>query len=122
MTERHGYNSFNYQLALDKEGVYTLILKFCEMYFDKPGRRVFHIILGEHRVITGLDVFAKSGRFVAHDEYIEFKYANGVISYKGQPCKGAIVDGKLVITFEKTQFDNPIIQGIILYSGALDRK
>jgi len=27
-----------------------------------------------------------------------------------------------VVTFEKTQFDNPIIQGIILYSGGLDRK
>jgi len=74
LTERHGYNSFNYQLPLDKEGPYTLILKFCEMYFDKPGRRVFHIRLGEQRVITGLDLFAKSGRFVAHDEYIEFKY------------------------------------------------
>ena len=83
LTERHGYNTFSYQLAIEKDGPYTLILKFCEMHFDKPGRRVFHIRLGEQRVITGLDIFAKSGRYVAHDEYIEFKYANGIVSHKG---------------------------------------
>lgn len=102
MTERHGYNSFSYQLPLETEGTYTLILKFCEMYFDKPGRRVFHVRLGEHRAITNLDVFARSGKFVAHDEYIEFRYVNGKILFKNQPCIGALVDGKLILTFEKT--------------------
>lgn len=83
LTERHGYNSFSYHLALDKDGPFTLILKFCEMHFDKPGKRVFHVRLGEQRVITGLDIFAKSKRFTAHDEYVEFKYSNGIVSHKG---------------------------------------
>ncbi|EAR91684.2 Di-glucose-binding within endoplasmic reticulum protein (macronuclear) [Tetrahymena thermophila SB210] len=121
MTERHGYNSFGYQLALDIEQTYTLILKFCEMYFDKPGRRVFHVKLGDTRVITNLDIFAKAGRFVAHDEYVEFKYQNGKIYYKNQVCNNGIVDGKLNISFEKTQNDNPFIHGIVVYAGSLDQ-
>lgn len=86
MTERHGYSSFNYQLPLENEGTYTLILKFCEMYFDQPGRRVFHIKIGERRVVSNLDVFAKAGKFVAYDEYIEFKYSNGRVTYNNQIC------------------------------------
>lgn len=121
MTERHGYNTFSYSLPIEQtEGTFTLILKFCEMYFDKPGRRVFHVRLGDTRVITNLDVFARSGKFVAHDEYVEFRISASAVFFKNKSCKNALVDGKLIVSFEKTEADNPIIQGLVLYQGGID--
>jgi hypothetical protein len=34
MTERHGEESFTYQIPIKENGNYVLILKFAEMYFD----------------------------------------------------------------------------------------
>ncbi|EGR27941.1 pyridine nucleotide-disulfide oxidoreductase family protein, putative [Ichthyophthirius multifiliis] len=121
MTERHGYQSFNYQLNIEEEGTYVLILKFCEMYFDKKGKRVFNIKFGDKTVIQSLDIFAKVGKYVAHDEYVEFRYKNQKIFFKNQNCNNAFIDGKLLITFEKTDKDNPFIHGLVLFQGSLDQ-
>lgn len=47
------------------------------MYFDKPGKRVFHIKFGDQRVIENLDVVSKVGKYASNDEYIEFEYVAG---------------------------------------------
>lgn len=121
-TERHAYNSFKYTLPVDKmKGQnYVIILKFCESYFRSKGKRMFNIKLGSKIVRKDMDIFEKAGgRLVAYDEYIEFKYVDGQVQIKGTPINDAIVDGKLVMTFEKTNFDNPIINGIVLYEGMI---
>lgn len=121
-TERHAYNSFKYTLPVDKmKGQnYVIILKFCESYFRSKGKRMFNIKLGSKIVRKDMDIFEKAGgRLVAYDEYIEFKYVDGQVQIKGTPINDAIVDGKLVLTFEKTNFDNPIINGIVLYEGMI---
>jgi len=90
MTEKHAYKSFSYRLPLSKEGTYVVILKFAEMYFRENGQRIFNIKFGENRVVEGLDIFSKVGRFAAYDEYIEFEYSSGKIFYKGVPCLDAV--------------------------------
>jgi hypothetical protein len=62
---------------MQKEGTYTLILKFAEMYFDSKGKRVFHIKFGEQKVIENLDIVAKVGKYASNDEYIEFEFLAG---------------------------------------------
>jgi hypothetical protein len=52
------------------------------MYFRENGQRIFNIKFGENRVVEGLDIFSKVGRFAAYDEYIEFEYSSGKIFYK----------------------------------------
>ena len=47
------------------------------MYFKEKGKRVFNINFGNRRVVDKLDIFAKVGRYAAHDEYIEFEYTAG---------------------------------------------
>lgn len=65
-------------------------------------------------MVNSLDVFDLVGRFAAHDEYIEFEYVNGVILHKGVPCMDAVRGGQLIVTLEKTGYDNPYVHGIVL--------
>ncbi len=90
------------------------------MYFDKKGKRVFNIKFGDKIVLANLDVFAKVGRYVAHDEYLELKYSKGKIFFKNQVCNNSYIDGKLIVTFEKTPYDNPFIHGLVLFQGTLE--
>ncbi|CAD8078164.1 unnamed protein product [Paramecium sonneborni] len=119
LTERHAYKTFSYQIPLQKEGTYTLILKFAEMYFDTKGKRVFHVKFGEQRVIDKLDIVAKVGKYASNDEYIEFEYVAGQVFQNNTLCVGAVQDGKLLVNLEKTKFDNPYIHGIVLYAGGI---
>lgn len=124
MTERHHDDSFSYDISIPKEGKYTLILKFAEMYFREPNKRVFNIKFGERTVIQGLDVVARVGPFAACDEYIEFEFKEDQIFFEGEACPKAFKtkSQKLTVTLEKTDKDLPIISGLILYQGGLDGK
>lgn len=51
------------------------------MYFDQKKKRVFHVKLGEQRIIEDLDVVARVGKYAALDEYIEFEYIAGTIFF-----------------------------------------
>ena len=92
------------------------------MYFRESGKRVFNIRFGEKVVIKDLDVVANVGPFAANDEYIEFEMKDDTIFFEGQPCVKAFKQRsqKLVVTFEKTDKDLPIVSGLILYNGGLE--
>ncbi|KAM3134911.1 hypothetical protein pb186bvf_012911 [Paramecium bursaria] len=120
LTERHAYKSFSYQVPLQKEGTYVLILKFAEMYFSQPNKRVFNVKFGQKRVITNLDVFARSGRYAANDEYLEFEYTGGQVYFNNTLCVEAVSNGKLSVQLEKTSLDNPYIHGLVLFGGQLN--
>lgn len=122
MTERHHDDSFSYDITIPKEGKYTLILKFAEMYFRESGKRVFNVKFGEKTVIHDLDIVEKVGPFAANDEYIEFEFKDDQIFHENEPCPKAFKtrNQKLTVTLEKTNRDLPIISGFILYQGGLD--
>ncbi|XP_023236014.1 malectin-B-like [Centruroides sculpturatus] len=44
-TERYHHMTFGYEIPVNKDGDYVLILKFCEVYFSSPGMkfRVFYV-------------------------------------------------------------------------------
>ena len=80
---------------------------------------MFNIKLGNSVVLENLDIYAKAGKFAAHDEYIEFDWKNSVVSFKGAVIDDAVIKGNLQLWFEKTEKDNPLINGIILYRGSI---
>jgi len=121
LSERHAEFTFFYEIPIEKPGVYVLILKFAEMYFNEPNKRIFNILFGDTRVVQDIDIFAKVGKFAAYDEYIEFELRDDIILYKGQPCSNAyrFMNKRLILGFEKTEHDNPKVDGIVLFSGSL---
>lgn len=77
-TERYHTNTFGYDIPLNTDGEYVLVLKFCEVYFNAPDQKVFDVVLnGDHTIVSDLDIFEKVGKGVAHDEYVPFKISKG---------------------------------------------
>ena len=85
-------------MPVEVHGVFVLTLKFSEVYFDKPGQKVFDVALNDHVVIDDLDVFKKVGKNAAYDESIEFRIDNSttkiLVGKESVPY-----DGQLVVRF-----------------------
>ena len=124
LSERHAEWTFFYEIPVERPGTFVLILKFAEMYFEENGKRVFNILFGDTLVVEGIDIFEKVGKYAAYDEYIEFELNDDIIYYKGKACANAykFMSKKLILGFEKTDRDNPKVDGIILFQGTLDGK
>ena len=78
-TERYHTNTFGYDIPLNTDGEYVMVLKFCEVYFNAPDQKVFDVVLNDdHTVVSDLDIFDKVGRGIAHDEYVPFQISKGI--------------------------------------------
>ncbi|KAG1693761.1 Malectin-A [Nymphon striatum] len=99
-TERYSLGSFQYDIPRKlQDGHYVFVLKFCEVYFRESNRKVFDVMLNEHKVISELDIFDNVGHGVAHEEYIEFTVEKGSIMVNGQKSEGP--QGRVVLQFVK---------------------
>lgn len=115
-TERYHSQTFGYDLPVESDGDYILHLKFCEVYFNEPKKKVFDVILNsEHTVLTDLDIFANVGKGSAHDEYIQFSVSDGKLFWNGEESE--VFDGKARLDFMKGNYDNPKCNAFILYKG-----
>lgn len=92
------------------------------MKFTEKNQRVFHVRLGERRVKENVDPAGTVGRYAAFDEYIPFELKNDMVYSNNQLCEGAYnpASRKLIFELEKTEKDNPMIMGIVLYEGDLE--
>jgi len=118
-TERYHTATFGYDMNVDGDGEYTLILKMSEVYFDAPNMKVFDVVLnGDLTILSDLDIYEKVGRGVAHDEYIEFEIEGDRILYEGEESE--ISAGKIRVEFIKSYRDNPKVNAIVLVKGKLE--
>lgn len=118
-TERYHHNTFGYDIPINKDGDYVMVLKFCEVYFNAPNMKVFDIVLnGDHTIVADLDIFDKVGRGVAHDEYISFSVQNGRLYYNEE--ESDIRGGKIRVEFIKGYRDNPKINAIYVVKGKIE--
>jgi len=118
-TERYHGATFGYDMPVDGDGDYLLVLKMSEVYFNAPNMKVFDVVLnGDLTVSSDLDIFEKVGRGVAHDEYIEFSIEGNTILYQGEESE--ISAGKIRVEFIKSYRDNPKINSIVLIKGSLE--
>ena len=116
-TERWSSGTITYSLPLKGDGIYTLILKFSEVYFTRANEKVFDIALGKKTVVKNLDIYEKVGKGNAYDEYVEFILKNNKIYFNGNECNYAYENEQLKLKFLKGSKDNPKINGILLYKG-----
>ncbi|KAL4469650.1 hypothetical protein ABPG72_013415 [Tetrahymena utriculariae] len=121
-TERHSDENFAYSLPAKEFGTYTLILKFCELYFTEPNKRVFSILFGDSLVVPEVDIVKEVGPFAAYDLYIEFEYKSDQIFYhNGKPCENALdtTHQGLIVEFRKIGKDLPKVDAIVLIKGGI---
>lgn len=119
-TERYDFQQLSYEIDLSDDGDYVLWMKFSEVWFNEPNKKVFQILLNdEHSVIDELDIFANAGRTTAHDEYIPFQIKNGRLVVKS---RSSSYSGVLKVTFQRLDArDNPKINAIIIWKGTVDQ-
>jgi hypothetical protein len=87
-------------------GRYTVTLKFIEGQIDKPEGRVFDVLLQGKKVIDGLDIFARVGKFRA----LDFTFKNVEVS-----------NGRLAIDFAD-RIHYPAIAAIAIEGRDFSRK
>ncbi|GFQ70527.1 malectin-A [Trichonephila clavata] len=115
-TERYHHATFGYEIPVNKDGDYVLVLKFCEVYFSSPGMKVFDVTLnGVHTVVSDLDIFAKVGKGVAHDEHIPFIVKGNKLIVNEEESEH---DGKIRVEFIKGYRDNPKVNAIYVARGS----
>ena len=92
------------------------------MKFTEKNQRVFHVKLGERRVKENVDPAGTVGRYAALDEYIPFELKNDMIYFDDVLCERGYnpATGKMNFELEKTDRDNPMIMGIVVYEGTLE--
>ncbi|BHF71596.1 hypothetical protein SprV_0401465600 [Sparganum proliferum] len=79
-TERYDTGDFSYEFPRPSDGDYVLTLKFSEVWFDRPGGKVFDVTINKHiKVISDLDIFARVGFITAHDEHIPLSIRNNLL-------------------------------------------
>lgn len=116
-TERYHHATFGYEIPVNRDGEYVLVIKFCEVYFSSPGMKVFDVTLnGVHTVVSDLDIFAKVGKGVAHDEHIPFKVKGNKIIVNEEESGH---DGKIRVEFIKGYRDNPKVNAVYVIRGNL---
>ncbi|EGR28371.1 hypothetical protein IMG5_177180 [Ichthyophthirius multifiliis] len=115
-TERHSDESFAYSLPLNEYGTYTVILKFCELYFTEVGKRIFNISFGDTIVYENLDIVKEVGYMAALDIYLELEYRDKNVYFNGILCENAIdrLHQGLLVEFQKGQKDLPKVDAIML--------
>ncbi|XP_071790225.1 malectin-like isoform X2 [Asterias amurensis] len=117
-TERYDVNTFGYTTAIEEDGDYVLVLKFCEVWFAASRQKVFDVVLNDlHTVVSGLDIYDIAGRGTGHDELIPFTITKGKLKLQKE---ASTFDGELLIEFVKGDYDNPKINAIVIYKGTLD--
>lgn len=118
-TERYHHSTFGYNVPVLEDGDYVLVLKFCEVYFNAPGMKVFDVTLNNvHTIISYLDIFEKVGKAVAHDEYIPFRISQGTVLVNDEESE--LIDKTVRVEFIKGSLDNPKVNAIYVMKGYLD--
>lgn len=115
-SERYGTSSFSYTLNLNGDGKYLLVLKFCEVFFEAPNKKVFDVLLNDHLIVSELDLFQLVGHRTAHEEHIPFTVSRRTLFIRDQVSE--IRGGRLKLTFAKGPLDNPKINAILLLKGS----
>ena len=120
-TERWSTEDLIYEIPIEKEGKYVLILKFSEVYFNSKGEKIFDFKIGGLTVLQDIDIYAKVGKNRAYDEFIEFEIKNNKIFVEGKEAKNGYDEKSknLKFIFAKKEADNPKINALLIVKGTL---
>lgn len=117
--ERYGLKTFGYDVPIEEDGDYVLVMYLAEVYFTSPEQKVFDVLLNnEHIVVDGLDIVAMTGgKGVAMQEIVPFSVQNGKILVNGEESSK---NGPVRVEFAKTTFDNPKCNAFYVAKNSAD--
>ena len=120
-TERWSTEDLLYDIPLEKDGKYVLVLKFSEVYFNNKGEKIFDFKIGDETILEQIDIYAKVGKNNAYDEFVSFELKNDKIYVEGKEAvNGYDADSKKIkLTFVKKEADNPKINALLIVRGTL---
>jgi hypothetical protein len=75
------YGDFSYGIPVEN-GDYLVTLRFAEIYWTQPSRRVFNVLLEGVKVISNLDLVAKVGPNTAYDVILPVHVTDGQLNIK----------------------------------------
>lgn len=123
LNERLGNGGYvEYKLPIEFAGDYVLILLFAELNFEMVQDRAMRILIGSYEVIPEFDIVRTATPLAQVGVYLPFSVnEDGSFLYRGQRDlpDGIIDQNKLHLTLERI-FDNPKIDGIVLFKGTLE--
>ena len=76
-SERYGNCTYSIPVI---NGVYLVTLKFAEIYWNASGKRIFDVLIEGNEVVSNLDLFAKAGRYAAHDHVQLVEVKDGMLN------------------------------------------
>lgn len=119
-TERWSESDLEYNLPILENGQYVLILKFSEVYFNNENEKTFDVNIGNKRILSNVDIYAKVGKSTAYDEYIEFEIRNNKAYYNNKYIEEGYNEktNELKLIFKKGKNDNPKINAILIVKGS----
>jgi hypothetical protein len=91
------YGNFSYSIPL-ANGSYEVLLKFVEVYWSSPGRRVMNIWMEGTNVISNLDIFALVGQNRAYDVSIPVTVSDGSLDIDFESIAGNAKVSAIVVT------------------------
>lgn len=94
-SQRTGNFSYNIALA---NGSYKLTLKFAEIWFKAPRRRVFNVLVNGKTVVSRLDIYARAGANKAFDVVIPVSVTNGSLRLQFRPVVDNAVVNAIAVT------------------------
>ena len=115
-TERFATNnSFGYALPV-KNGNYTVILHFAEIFWHGPNQRVFDVSIEGSKVLDNYDIFKKVGGFTATTETFKINVTDGVlnIDFSALPLDGGVDQAKISaieVLGEGSSIDSRMVAG-----------
>ncbi len=77
-TERYGPN-VGYRYDGLANGIYDVTLKFCELYWTEPRKRIFDIAINGLLLLDDLDIYTRVGHDFALDFVLQVKVTNGTL-------------------------------------------
>lgn len=120
-TERYASNGqelvYTLPMPQDIGGTFVLNLRFSEVYFEQPGKKVFGLEMNGLKVIRELDIFERVGFGAAYDENIEFKL-NREDKTLTVGRESVPYDGQLLLRFVSV-VDNPKVNALLVAKGTL---
>ena len=103
-TERWGIFSYDFPLSVGCSER-TLVLKFAELVFSKPGERVFDVEIEGVKRIVSLDIVHMAGANNAYEVMLPVR----------------VTDGELNISFTNPRADQPKVSAILVYQHTQSR-
>jgi hypothetical protein len=108
---------FDYDVPLDGDGNYTVVMKFADCYHSTENERIFNIYLNQHQVYSHIDLIKLTGANTAITMHMYFSVCKNTVYYDGLKIKQ--IAGKVNIRFVPVKH-KAILNAMVVFRGSIE--